>query len=291
MDMPDTCQIEQLTIYPVKSLRGINVDHWPVTSEGLRHDRQWMLVTTQGRFVTQRQLPAMALIDTNIDNGRLHLSAANKGSVSLPLSSITAGSAFVATVWSDECEVTEASAEASAWLTRILSPGQPLKLVTMSENRRRDQSQPERFGADNRTLFADAAPFLIANQASLGSLNQTLMTSNLAAVDMRRFRPNIVISGPEAFSEHQIKSLQRRGDSLRLILCDHCQRCVITTIDPDSGQKSSDLEPFKTLTKLNPMPDNHRAPAFGVNATLADHGSEEQSNTLVVGDKFTTLAE
>lgn len=286
MSLSNVCKIEQIVVYPVKSLRGITVNKWPLTPQGLRYDRQWMLVMPSGRFVTQRQLSAMALIDTAIEQNCLHLSAVNRGSVSLPLTSPSNRKPFSGSVWRDECEVIEASEEASAWLNQVLSPPQPLRLVTMSQSFRRTQSEPERFGSDTHTLFADAAPFLVANRASLDKLNHRLMEKGLAAVDMRRFRPNIIISGVEAFSEHRIQSL--RGNNLDLNLCDHCQRCIITTIDPDTGEKSADMEPFNTLIELNPMPDNLKAPAFGVNATLINQDYAEE-RVLAVGDSFSVV--
>ena len=36
---------------------------------GLADDRHWMLVRPNGRFVTQRELPRMALIGTAVDGG------------------------------------------------------------------------------------------------------------------------------------------------------------------------------------------------------------------------------
>jgi uncharacterized protein YcbX len=147
---------------------------------------------------------------------------------------------------------------------------------------RRPQSQPERFGVDCHTVFADAAPYLIANQASLDALNRELLEQGKKSVDIRRFRPNIVINGePEAFAEHTLTTLQRdptqdAPSDYRLSLIDHCQRCVITTIDPDKGARDDDMTVFKTLARINPMPQlpgteqrSKAAPAFAVNALLA----------------------
>lgn len=276
-------RIEQLTIYPVKSLRGIQVDSWPITAEGLLYDRHWMLVMPNGRFVTQRQLPRMALINTRIDGDDLILSAENKGEVRLPLQTAVKSQqdTFTANIWRDECEVVEAAEEASAWLNQALRPPQPLRLVAMVSQHQRVQSQPERFGKETHTRFADAAPFLIANTASLDALNRALKDKTMSAVDMRRFRPNIVVSGVESFAEHDLSKLQRQ-DGLTLQMRDHCERCIMTTIDPDTGEKSVDMEPYHTLAELNPMPGNSKAAAFAVNATLASQGSNNPM--LQVGD-------
>ena len=275
-------QIEQLYVYPVKSLRGIAVDHWPVTPQGLLHDRQWMLVMPNGRFVSQRQLPQMALIDTGLDAETLYLSRDGYGEVRLPLRDAETGEVRPATVWSDNCIVTETSQEASAWLTQVLRSPQPLTLVQLAPGQQRIQSQPERFGAETHTRFADAAPFLVAGSSSLAALNQALQQRQQTAVDMRRFRPNIVLSGVEAFAEHQLRQLRHLDGSI-LWLRDHCERCIITTINPDSGIKHPQRQPYPTLAAINPMPDNPQAAAFGVNATVA---SLPESCLWHIGDRL-----
>ncbi len=277
--------IEQLIVYPVKSLRGIEVQQWPLTAEGLLYDRHWMLVMPNGRFVTQRQLPRMCLIDTAIDGDTLVLSCTDKGQVSLPLNPKLNTGVFNATIWRDDCDVAEASSEATAWLNQVLQPPQPLRLVAMANGHQRVQSQPERFGYETHTRFADAAPFLIANRASLDSLNAALTPKGLSPVDMRRFRPNIVISGLEAFAEHGISLLQRQ-DGLGLELRDHCERCVMTTINPDTAEKHPAMEPYSTLATLNSMPGKPQAAAFAVNATLS---GPEMDGTLACGETLHAL--
>lgn len=271
-------RIRQLFVYPVKSLRGIAVQQWQATPRGLEHDRQWMLVMPNGRFVSQRQLPRMALIDTALDSDDLTLSAAGHGSIRLPLANPDAGVSFVASVWRDTCEVQEASQEASSWLNRVLQPARPLRLVTMVADYQRRHINPRRFDSD--TLFADAAPYLIANHNSLQRLNDELCQRGLKPVDMRRFRPNLVIEGLPAFAEHHREQLRHVASGFSFRLCDPCERCVITTIDPDSGVVAANREPFNTLRDLNPMPDNPAAPAFAVNACLQANAGM----TLRVGD-------
>lgn len=279
----NTLRIEQLTIYPVKSLRGIHVEQWPITPQGLQYDRHWMLVMPNGRFVSQRQLPRMALIDTAIERESLILSADGHSSIALPLLSPVEQSAFRATIWRDECDVIEATTEASSWLNSVLKAPQPLRLVTMANDHLRVQSQPERFGEQTYTQFADAAPFLLANQASLQALNHRLSEKGLTEVDMRRFRPNVVVSGLEAFEEHNTNTLTH-ANGLALRLCDHCERCIMTTIDPDTGNKDAEMEPYKTLIKLNPMPKKPKAPGFAVNAIL----NEAKSGIWRVGEELST---
>lgn len=283
-----SAKLEQLIVYPVKSLRGITVDDWPISEQGLAFDRHWMLVMPNGRFVTQRQLPQMALIDTAIEGSQLILSRTGHGAVSVPLQPTLQPQAdtqhsennpFVAQVWRDQCDVEEACTAASSWLNQVLQPPQPLRLVRMRQGAERPQSQPQRFGADTRVQFADAAPFLIANQASLQALNNHLADKQIAPRDMRRFRPNLIISGLDAFAEHTLDRLDLNGVGFDLI--DHCERCIITTIDPDTAAKEPDMQTYRELAQINPMPNNSKAPAFGVNATLRRSGTKPQHIRIV----------
>ncbi len=67
--------IASLHVYPVKSCRGIALAQAELTPRGLRHDREWMVVTPEGRFLTQRELPRLALIAPDIAGNELRLQA------------------------------------------------------------------------------------------------------------------------------------------------------------------------------------------------------------------------
>jgi len=272
-------KITQLFVYPVKSLAGIAVDHWPATPTGLKHDRQFMLVDDKQRFVTQRQEHRMALIQTSLHQHEtlttLELNHQGQAPQRLTLDNATltpnSGQIFTAKIWSDEVQVFEPCRATSAWLTSALD--KHVRLVALVTQR--PQSQPDRFGANGHTIFADAAPYLIANQTSLEALNTELLAQSLSAVDMRRFRPNIVVQGElPAFSEHRFSRLKNEHNpEQQFSLVDHCQRCVMTTVDPDKGTRDAQLEPFNTLCRINPMPATEparrkAAPAFAVNALL-----------------------
>ncbi len=265
--MDNTVEVTGLYIYPVKSLKGIAVDSHPLTAQGLAGDRHWMVVMPNGRFVTQRQLPQMATVSTALDARQLVLSAEGCGSISVARDS-AGGSPCEATVWRDDCEAIDEGAEVSAWLTEALQSPKPLRLVRLREQFTRPQSKPDLLGANTSTHFADAAPYLVAYQASLDELNRQLQQRGLAPVDIRRFRPNILVSGLEAFAEHRVSQLRHSRQHYVLRHCFPCQRCTITTIDQDLGTRDADMQPFKTLIDLNRMPGNNQAPAFGENTVL-----------------------
>jgi len=286
-------KITQLFVYPVKSLAGIAVDHWPATPTGFKHDRQFMLVDDKQRFVTQRQEHRMTLIKTSLHQHEtlttLELNYQDQKPQRLTLDKATltpnSDQVFTAKIWSDDVQVFEPCRATSAWLSQALDKN--VRLVALVKQR--PQSQPERFGASSHTVFADAAPYLIANQTSLDTLNAELAVQSLATVDMRRFRPNIVVQGElSAFAEHGFSKLKNNARSeQQFSLIDHCQRCVMTTIDPDLGTRDAKLEPFNTLCRINPMPATEpprrkAAPAFAVNGLLNGDDIQEIS----VGDNW-----
>lgn len=228
-----------------------------------------MIVNADGRFMTQRQLPHMARIQVSLTAHGLRLESPHAGSVLVATPEHDAPRTTV-TIWDHNCEAQAAPPEVNAWLGDALRYTQPLQLVKFAPGFTRART-PERFGGAT-TRFADAAPFLVANQASLDALNAEMQQQNLAPVTMQHFRPNVVADGVPPFAEHGANALFLADQEHALELCDHCQRCSIITVDPQTGERHPNAAPFTTLAGLNPMPGNPRAPAFGVNARLLKGG-------------------
>ena len=270
-------KITQLTIYPVKSMKGIALESALLTSSGLNHDRRFMVVQSNGRFVTQRDNSRLALIQTELDADGLLLARPGFGSITIPMDQ-TGGSPISSKVWKDRCETVDRGEEVSQWLTGTLESEEPLRLVSMDPGFKRSLSKAVFLGTDTSTYFADAAPYLVANESSLQKLNTELVADGADAVPMNRFRPNIVVSGLKPFAEHNV--IQVTGPDLALGFCYPCERCVVTTINQDTGQRDSRKQPFRTLARINPMPENPRAPAFAENAVL----KSGEGQVIRVGD-------
>lgn len=257
--------ISALYVYPVKSLRGIALREAILTGKGLRHDRRWMVVRGNGRFVTQRDLPGLARIGTRLLAHGVELTAAQAGAFELSFDA-PAGTPVRTRVWQDDCEATDVGDAAAQWLTRATGSAEPLRLVAMAPGFRRRLAAEERFGAETTTEFADSAPYLVAGEASLQALNDSLLAAGKEAVPMNRFRPNIVLSGSAAFEEHDRWRLE--GEAWTMDLLDPCERCVVTTVDQRTAIRDPDREPLRTLRRINPAPGPRGAPAFGQNARL-----------------------
>jgi len=277
-------KVSQLYIYPVKSLRGISVEKSVLTPLGLYYDRHWMIIDDKNQFVTMRKHPLMTLIHTQITADSLILSAKGMPNILIPLSSEeTSKAVFKAVVWNDECDVVDEGTKAGEWLTKALGSKKPLRLVKMAENKKRPQSKPERFG-NSTTQFSDACAYLLCNQASLNALNACLESQQYSAVEMQRFRPNIVVSAKAlpAFAEHQLDGRTLNHVNYQFTVCDPCQRCIVPNIDIETGIKDPNQQPYKSLVNLNPMPSNPKAAAFGQNMVL-----KKAENALIqIGDEL-----
>ncbi|WP_375176813.1 MOSC domain-containing protein [Marinobacter mobilis] len=262
-------QIQSLFIYPVKSLRGIAVDTMQLDDFGPRADRRWMLVDSVNGFVTQRTHPTLANIG-------LEMSASGELEIAVPGSApevLRPGTVEVRVrVWQDWVVALEAEQGASQRVSDYL--GQEVRFVYMPETTFR-RVDTKRVFEERRVGFADGFPFLIVSEASLNDLNARLEES----VDIRRFRPNIVVSGAEPWQEDRWAELQVGGLLFRLVK--PCSRCVMTTVNPDTGAKAGNLEPLRTLGHFRRTPDGVM---FGMNAV---HNGEP--GQIAVGDPITII--
>ncbi len=228
--------LSALTLYPVKSMRGTALQRSRVHAFGLLHDRRWMLIDDEGRFLSQRKLARMCLMQSTQQEYGVLLSA--PGLSDLTVVRPEQGAIRRVQVWKDECDARDAGDEAAAWCSGFLQ--QSCRLVWFPDDEVR--AVDPRFARDgDRTAFSDGFPLLLISQASLDGLNARLPQS----VDMRRFRPNLVVAGTDAHAEDSWKRI--RIGSLAFRVAKPCSRCVIPSIDPDSAEKWPELT--RTLTQ------------------------------------------
>jgi uncharacterized protein len=234
--LPKLATITALNIYPVKSCGGIALTTAQLTSTGFAHDRQWLIVQPNGRFVTQREQPRLALIRPTLHASSLTLQAPEQGPLEIGLTHD--GEATRVQCWKDECAAIDAGDDAARWLERYL--GQPHRLVRFDPAFRRRTDPSWTGDIEAHSQFSDGFPWLLISQASLQDLNSRLD----APLPMTRFRPNIVVDGLKAFEEDSIEELTLGSVALRPVK--PCTRCAITTTDQLSGQRVGD-EPLRTL--------------------------------------------
>ncbi|RPD44813.1 MOSC domain-containing protein [Paracnuella aquatica] len=229
-------QVSALYIYPIKSLGGISLTHAQVTDRGLQLDRRWMLVNEAGVFLSQRQLPQMALLQVNVEHDGLSVVHKKTGaSIAIPFQ-LNIQNETPVTVWDSRSTAHLVGAAYDVWFSEQL--GVACRLVHMPESNP-IPVDPEYAHRGEVTSFSDGYPFLLIGQSSLDELNSRLK----APVPMNRFRPNIVVAGAAPFAEDGWQHFTIGG--VHFYGVKRCGRCLVTTIRQDEGIAGK--EPLQTL--------------------------------------------
>lgn len=261
-------QLSGLFIYPIKACAGIALQRADVVERGLAHDRRYMIIDAAGTFVTQRSVPQLCRVTTALHGSHIAVSAPDQSALELPLE-LTRDSAFAPApyrVWGSSGNALR-HPEGSRWFSDYLRD--EVSLVYMPDDEQRAVN-PARARPGDIVSFADGYPLLLISEASLSELNRRLDEP----LEMRRFRPNLVISGCEPHAEDGFSQLRIGPVSFRGVK--RCDRCVVTTIDPDTGAKGK--EPLRTLAQYR-LEDGKVW--FGMNLI------HDGSGTLHLGDAVT----
>ena len=236
-------RVRALFIYPLKSAAGMRVSAATVDALGFAGDRRWMAIDDQGRFLSQRRLPRMALIQaTQLPGDDVFLAAGSESiRVCRPADD---GPAREVTVWQDTLHALDGGDEAARWLTAALEHSARLVYCAPSGARIVDRSYAS---GDERVGFADGFPLLLLGESSIHDLNTRLQADGKAPVGVERFRPNILIEGGTPFEEDGWSRLRfnTRGGAIEVDVVKPCARCSIISVDPTTGVQGA--EPMRTL--------------------------------------------
>ncbi len=242
--------VASLHIHPIKSLGGFSVQEARITDRGLEHDRRWMLVDGDGRFLTQREIPSMACLHCAPHRDGFRITdLRDGGTLDLPWS-IASGEPHRARVWRDAVDLIAADAEAHDWLSEHL--GVACRLMHMPDSALRPTNPLFAKGINS---LSDGYPYMILSQASLDDLNMRLASP----LPMDRFRPNLVVAGGTPFQEDFWRELAI--GTARFALVKPCERCIITTTDQRTGERGK--EPLRTLATYR---NRNGKVLFGMNA-------------------------
>lgn len=233
--------VTQLYIFPIKSLAGIAVESSAVTDRGLLHDRRWMLVDENNKFITQRQNPEMARLHTALTLSTLIVKDAKNSAnqIEIPFEAVEEELEKVK-IWKATVAAKSVGREAAEWFSEQL--GRPCKLVFMPDDSRRPVDTSSGLKpAGKITSFSDAYPFLLVGEASLDDLNSRLAEP----ISILRFRPNLVFSGGRPYQEDEFIDFKINGISFTGL--ENCARCNVPNIDPETAEVSEHNQPMKTL--------------------------------------------
>ena len=269
-------RVAALNIYPVKSCRGIALDAARLTAAGFEFDREWMIVEPDGEFVTQRELPRLALIATRLGATALQLEAPGMPALQVALDPAAPRERRKVRVWRDIVDALDESEAAAIWLSEFL--GLPLRLVRFAPEAKRLSNKEFTREHDGYAKFADGYALLAISTASLADLNRRLAEKSAAALPMNRFRPNIVPDGDDLGPYDEDRMLSLRAGDVALKPVKPCTRCQITTTDQQTAEIPS-AEPLLTLATYR-VNEALGGIAFGQNLIVL----EGAGSSLRVGD-------
>lgn len=259
--------ITDLNIYPIKGCRGVPLMSAEVDRLGLVGDRRLMLVDANGRFISQREVAALATLVPALDGGGLVVGAPDRESIRLQID--PDASPREVSVWGDQGIIAADQGDAAArWFSDAI--GVLCRLVAFGTSARNPIDPEYSPRVDAETAFTDGYPIMAALQESLDDLNARLADPVL----VQRFRPSVVISGAPAWSEDDWMAM-KLGD----LDCDAvkpCARCVVTTTDQVTGARHERQEPLRTLATFRTIP--------GLGAIFGQNIVPRNTGVLRVGD-------
>ena len=277
-DPDQPVRVHSLHVYPVKSCAGIDLDEALLVETGLEFDRAWMVVDAQARFVTQRELPRMALVRTQLKTFELVLRA--PGMLALHVALDTVEKPVRVTVWNDEVAAYDMGDLCAQWFSDFL--GAPLRLARFDPDHKRLSAHRWTGALDAENAFTDGFPILVASTAGLDELNRRLPAAGHAAVTMARFRPNLVLSGLDAHGEDALDEIvfETPDGPVRLKLVKPCARCSIPDVDPLTAATGHGVGDTLASYRADARLDG--AVTFGMNAVIVE-GIERRLRVAMAG--------
>jgi len=260
--------LSALFVYPIKSCAGLSVPEATLALDGLSangvHDREWMVVTREGLFLTQREYPRMATIAPRVEGEALVVEAPGLSPIRLPLAHEPGAPAIEVLIWDDHVLAADCGDAAAAWFADAV--GAPCRLVRFRPDVVRPKISPWTGGLPAAARFSDGYPILLIGQSSLDDLNARLTKAGRTALPMNRFRPNVVVEGIEAFEEDFVDVFSDEGVALRPVK--PCARCPIPSVDQATGIPGPDPLDILQTYRANARMDG--AVTLGMNVIVQD---------------------
>lgn len=262
--------LSELVIYPIKSCAGLSVPEARLALDGLSangvHDREWMVVTREGLFLTQREYPRMATVTPRIEHDALVVDAPGLSPIRLPLAHDAGAPAIEVLIWDDHVLAADCGEHAATWFSDAI--GAPCRLVRFRPEVHRPTSTKwtGTGGPPAATRFSDGYPILLIGQSSLDDLNTRLESAGREQLPMNRFRPNMVVAGIDAFEEDFVAAFTDGEVSLRPVK--PCARCPIPSVDQATGIPGPDPLDILQTYRANARMDG--AVTLGMNVVVQD---------------------
>lgn len=273
--------VSKILIHPLKSGKAVSVALAECQKIGLKfgelQDRHWLVVTDDGHMVTGRQEPRLVLVSLTCEGVQICLNGPNMEELRFPVKQPD-NPVMDCRVFGADIQGRDCGDEASRWLTCYLGAEKTFRLVHFEHQMkpRRSTEMVPLFSQDEQVAYVDVGPLMLLSEASVKNLSSKLEND----VTVERFRPNIVVSDCEAFEEDSWEELQIGSVRLQRVMS--CDRCIFTTVDPETGiiNRKEPLETLKSYRLCKPS-EKHiykSSPLFGQLHTV------KKTGILQVGD-------
>lgn len=263
-----TGELTGINLHPVKSCRRVEVGEATVSACGLGGDREWQVFSEEGKVLTQRRHPALALVQPELVEGGLRLSAPGHGAIEVARPD--AADLEVRALLGDRVRAGDAGEGAAAWFSAVT--GTPCRLVALCDlGARRVPLVPRQ-----PVSFADATPVLVANEASRRDLERRAVEP----FGMDRFRANLVVDGAEPWAEDTWADFSVGAARLEGLV--PVPRCAVPQVDQDTAERHQEpalaLRAHRWCTGAPTLPEGWQPffsgkPLFGLGATIAPVGA------------------
>lgn len=253
--------LSELSAYPIKSCGGVKLEMAECTPLGLKYgwlrDRSFMVVR-DGKFISAREFHSMVLVKSKFEGDKLTLTHPNMPSIQVNMSEVVKREPETCYVWSQAVPVHDCGAEVSNWFTKLLienDSGVKLRLVyyasDVATRPARDSTRAFKVATDADVgALPDMIAYMLMNQASVDDLNVRVGNGT---VTHSQLRGNFLMINAKAYEEDNFKWVKIGSNIFEVV--QPCTRCVMTTIDAETGVQNPNNEPLDTMKKYRQIED------------------------------------
>jgi hypothetical protein len=243
--------VAALTTTPIKGLRMSARPQLALERSGARGDRRFYLVDERGWMVNGKHLGALNGVVAELDEDERQLTLTFPGG-RVVSGAIEPGAALETRFFSRARPARILSGPFAAALSEYA--GAPLRLVAPADG----PSAVDR---------GEIGAVTIISRASLVSL---AAAAGQRAIDARRFRMSIELSGTDPHEEDRWIGRELKVGTAGIVLSGHVGRCIVTSRHPESGEV--DLQTLELLREYRVGAATTEPLAFGVYGAVVREG-------------------
>lgn len=258
---PSAYHLQELLVYPIKSCAAQHIQRgqrWPLTPEGLRHDREWVLLDTKtGKALSQKKHHRMALIRSTIDLETQMMQIAFGGtefSVSISAPPTQQGDQGDFAICGESASpIIHQDPLLNQTLSEFLGLSCALARQPISTRHSKLATSGQQASDRIPLLLSNESPFLLINRESVEAVSTWMRNSKGRSpreAKTTSFRGNFTIESatvgaPRPFVEDAVEQVMIGPHVFSAL--GPCRRCQMVAIDQETGEHAPDT--FLALAK------------------------------------------